>query len=289
MGAERARPLVRTNEGSRGRPGVSVRHRGEGLRVDRRDRAGVLERADALDALLAAEAGLLHAAERRAQVETGGAVVVDPHVAADQLRSDALRGVRVGRPHRAAEAAPRVVREAHRLLLGVERDDRDDGAELLLRDHAQARVRVDDDRGAEEVAAGEVAAGQLAELADVGAGILRLLDDLLDERLLRGRVQRPHRGALVEAVAELRLLEPRGEPGDELVEARAVHEDALGVHADLPGGVVDRRVQPVEVGVVEDRVLEEHRRVVAAQLERDAGERLGRDLHDPLAAVHASR
>src|SRR5690606_8801834 len=51
----------------RGRRERSVRHGGEGFRIDRGDRAGVLERPDAFDALLTAEAGLLHPAERRTQ------------------------------------------------------------------------------------------------------------------------------------------------------------------------------------------------------------------------------
>ena len=86
-----------------------MRHVGERLWVEVSDRAGVLERADAFDALLAADARLLHAAERRAQVEAGGAVVVDPDVAADQLTADAVGRARVGRPDRAAEAGPGVV------------------------------------------------------------------------------------------------------------------------------------------------------------------------------------
>lgn len=146
---------------------------------------GVLEGADAFDALFTAESGLLHPAERGAQVEARGAVVVDPDVAADQLRADALGGIRAVGPDRSAEPAPGVVRQRDGLFFGVEGDDRDDGPELLLGDDAEVRVGVDDDRGADEVAAGEVAAGEFAVFTDVGAGILGFLDDLVDERLLR--------------------------------------------------------------------------------------------------------
>ena len=73
--------------------------------VEVRDRAGVLEGADAFDALLAADARLLHAAERRAQVEAGGAVVVDPDVAADQLAADAVGRLR-GPPSRPSRTGP---------------------------------------------------------------------------------------------------------------------------------------------------------------------------------------
>jgi len=52
--------------------------------------------------------------------------------------------------------------DAHGLLFGVERDDRDDRAELLLRDDTERGVRVDHDRGAQEVAAREVSAGEFA-------------------------------------------------------------------------------------------------------------------------------
>ena len=110
-------------------------------------------------------------------------------------------------------------------------------------------------------------------------------DELVDERLLHGRVERAHGGAFVEAVAELRLLEPCHQAVHDLVEPRTVHVDALRVHADLTRGVVDGGEQPVEVGVVDDRVVEDHGRVVAAELEGDPGERLRRHLHHALAAA----
>src|SRR6187402_778185 len=59
-----------------------VMHRRQRGRVQVRDGARVLEGADALDALLAADARGLHAAERRTQVQAGGAVVIVPDVAA---------------------------------------------------------------------------------------------------------------------------------------------------------------------------------------------------------------
>ena len=52
--------------------------------------------------------------------------------------------------------------------------------------HASARIRVDDDRRTDEVATLEFAAGQLAELELLGAGLVRFLDEFLNERLLHG-------------------------------------------------------------------------------------------------------
>ena len=260
----------------------------EGFGVDGCDRAGVLERTDAFDTLLATDAGLLHAAERSTQVEAGGAVVVDPDVSALERASHPLSSFGASRPHRPAQACPGVVGQADGVFFGVEGDDRDDGAELLHGDNAQVRVGVYHDRRAHEVAARELPTGQLAELAHVGAGILGLLDEFLHERFLRRRVERAHRGPLIEAVPDDCLAQAVGQTVHDLVEARAVHVDALGVHADLAGGVVDRGVQAVKVGVVDDGVFEEDRRVVAAQFQGDPSERLRGHLHHPLAAVHRS-
>ena len=59
---------------------VHCRQRG---RIEMRDRTGVLKRANAFDALLTADAGRLHAPERRPEIEAGGTMVVDPDVATD--------------------------------------------------------------------------------------------------------------------------------------------------------------------------------------------------------------
>ena len=118
-------------------------------------------------------------------------VIVDPDVSADELRPDALRRCRIGRPYGAAQAAPCVIREPHRLVLVIERDHRDDGTELLLASRRAGLGRRSRRSRAQEVAAGQFATGQLAEFADVGSGILRLLDDLVDERLLRGECSGP--------------------------------------------------------------------------------------------------
>src|SRR4051812_47910456 len=85
------------------------------VRGEVRDRAGVLESADALDALLAAHARLLHAAEGGAEVQPCGAVVVDPDVAALQLPTESVGRLGVRGPDGAAQPAPAVVRQPHGL------------------------------------------------------------------------------------------------------------------------------------------------------------------------------
>ena len=68
-----------------------------------------------------------------------------------------------------------------------------------------------------------------------------------------------------------------------------MHEETLGVHADLPGGVIDRREQAIQVRVVDDGILQHDGRVVAAQLEGDAGETVRGHFHHFLAATDRSR
>src|SRR5665213_3549748 len=117
------------------------------------DGAGILEGADAFDALLAADTRRFHAAKGSAQVETGGAVVVDPDVAANELAPDAIGRVGIGRPNRTAETGPAIVRHTDRFLFGVKWDHRNYRAKLLFRHDAQLEIRIDDDGRAHEVPA----------------------------------------------------------------------------------------------------------------------------------------
>ena len=198
--------------------------------------------------------GLLHAAERGAQVEARGAVVVDQDVAADQLRPTRVAVSGSAVQTAAAQPAPGVVGDAYGFLFGVERDDRDDRTELLLRHDAQTtgpgRRR---SRGAGSCRPrGRRRAARRTRARR--ARILGLFDDLGDERLLHGGVQRAHRGALVEPVADARpsRAAPTSPSTTSCIRERCTI-DALGVHADLTGRVEDRRVQAVEVHVVDDR------------------------------------
>src|SRR5665647_41780 len=250
----------------------SVRLRGERCCVYRCDGTGVLEGSNALDSLFPSETGLLHAAEWGAEVEAGGAVVVDPYVSADQLRGDAACRIGIRCPDGTAEPGPRVVRVGDSVVFGRERDNRVDGAELFLSYDTQHRIGVDHQGRADEVASGEVTGGKLPELAHLGTRVLGFLDDFVDKCLLHWRVQRPHGRVGIQAIAELHLLQAGRQTLDEFVEAGGVHVDALCVHADLPGRIEDRRVEAVEMGVIQDGIFEEDRGVIPAQLERQASE-----------------
>ena len=54
------------------------------------------------------------------------------------------------------------------------------------------------------------AAREFAEFQYLGAGVPGFLDKGVDEGFLSRRMQRAHCGALVEAVTEVDLLQPRG-------------------------------------------------------------------------------
>ena len=111
-------------------------------------------------------------------------------------------------------------------------------------------------------------------LLDVRQDLVEL--GLVDLRALLGRG--------VERVAELAGLDLRGELLDELVVDRLLNEQPAAraaalalVQEQAEQGAVDGRV---EIGVGEDDV-----RALAAQLEGDPLERVGRDLHDDLAGA----
>jgi hypothetical protein len=180
----------------------------------------VHELSDALDAHLAAHAAVVEAAERRALVEMGRAVRVDEGEAGAQPVGDGRGPLRVLRPDRRAQARPRVVGAGDRVLDVVEGQDRHGRPELLLGDDPGVLGRVEDERGAHEVAPRDVGAVErLAELADLGARRARVLDQLLDVVALARAVQRAHRHALLEAVAEARRGKLGGQALDDLVVA----------------------------------------------------------------------
>ena len=101
---------------------------------------------------------------------------------------------------------------------------------------------------------------------------------------MRLRDQRAHLRLGVERVAHLQLPRLLGERGDEVVVDRPLDEDARARFAALARRVVDRpdraRDRRVEVGVGEDEI-----RALAAQLERQALDRLGAEPHDLAARL----
>ena len=104
------------------------------------DGAGVLEGAYAFDALLAADTGGLHAAEGGAQVEAGGAVVVHPDITANQLAANPVGRLGIGRPNRAAQTGPTIVRHTDGFRFSLEGDQRNLRAELLFGHDAQLEM-----------------------------------------------------------------------------------------------------------------------------------------------------
>src|SRR3954451_2628018 len=106
-----------------------------------------------LDAVLASEAARLDAAERR--VERERPVDVDPDGAGLQPARHPVRALELVRPDACGEPVGRPVRERHDLVLVVEREHAENGAEDLLLDGAAVRRHAGEERGGVEVAAVE--------------------------------------------------------------------------------------------------------------------------------------
>src|SRR3954447_24119117 len=100
------------------RGGVGAR--GQRNRLD----FGVL--AESLDAELAPDSRLLAPAEGQREVEH---VPVHAERAGPDPRRDIERAVEIGREHRPGQPVARVVGDAHRVVVAVVRDDRENGAE----------------------------------------------------------------------------------------------------------------------------------------------------------------
>src|SRR3954447_25727185 len=97
------------------------------------------------EAAFSSDAALFHAAEGDAEVAEEPAV--DPDGAGVEVRGDAVGAGEIARPHCRGEAVAGGVGEGDRVRFGVERRDRDDGAEdLFLQDAAVASQSGDDGR-----------------------------------------------------------------------------------------------------------------------------------------------
>src|SRR3954451_22409991 len=152
---------------------------------------------EAVQAPLAAEAGLLVAAERARRVEAVERVRPDDSGAQTLRHPEDARAL-LG-PHAGAKTVRRVVRLLDGLVGRAEREHAEDRAEdLLLRD-AIALRDVREDRRCEPVAL----LGQLARrLVDLGALLLAGGDELLDLLELHARVDRAHIRVLVQGIAD---------------------------------------------------------------------------------------
>src|SRR5581483_1035002 len=134
-----------------------------------------------VDRELAAEAGLLVAAER--DPGKRGERHVDADHARLDARGDAVPARGVAGPDRGEEAVLDVVRDPNRVLLVLERDDGHDGAEdLLLRD----LHRVRDLREHGRLVEGASTFAELAAGDDFGAFLPTALDEAVNALAVRG-------------------------------------------------------------------------------------------------------
>src|SRR5688572_4280372 len=226
------------------------------------DVLGVGEESHGLHAALASQAGRAHAAERRAQVALQPGI--DPDHAGAQLRGEAMGAVEVAGPDRGGQAVVAVVGERQRLLVAVERLQRDDRAEDLVAVARALRPQAFDDGRRDEPAwpVERLAAAQ--HMTAFVAGAPERAGDLVEVRLrdqwaelvvLVDRVAHAQRGrALDQGVAELAVYAP-------------FDQDARAAQADLPGVLEGRAHQRVEV-LAPLAVGEHQRGILAAKFQR---------------------
>src|SRR5207248_10114298 len=223
-------------------------------------------------------AGVLRAAER--QVHFGpDRPRVDVRDPGHEVAHRAEGLVHVTGEDRRREPVADSVRDAHRLVEVAHGDERRRRAEdLLLRD-PHPRLDVAEDRRpvveavAEPVAARHLAAGEQARALVLPD--LRVRVDLLERALVDDRADV---GVVLPAGPEPHLLRS----GDELRLQRVVDalldDDATRGGAALAGGAEGRPDDPVD-GEVEVGVVEDDDGVLAAELEVDVLERVGRVPH----------
>nr|ART40488.1 K624 [uncultured bacterium] len=236
-----------------------------------------------MHAALAADAGVLHAAEGRAQVaqEPG----VDPHDAGLELRRHAVRAGQVRAPDRRRQAVIGVVGQFQHLFFGVERRHRHHRAEDFLALGLAIAAQTHDHGRLQERALGQMrrqAVRTLAAGQEGGAIGLGRVQEALHARQVLARDQRAQRGGRIGRIAHLHRA---ADALDQLVQKRlvqrALHVDARTAQAHLAligeGRAHGRFDTGVEVCVGKDQV-----RVLAAQLEGQLLQAAGRRAHDDL-------
>ncbi len=205
---------------------------------------------------------LLVAAERRGRVEAVVRVRPD-HAGAQALRHREDPRALL-RPDAGREPVRRVVRLLDRLVRRAERQHREHRPEdLLLRDPVALRDVREDGRH-EPVALLRQAARRLV---DLGALLLPALDELLDLLELLPRVDRADVGVLVERVADAQGRQPPLQLLDHVLVDRLLDEQPRARAADVALVEVDPVDDPLD-RLVERRVVEDHVRRLAAELER---------------------
>src|SRR4051794_25391858 len=214
-------------------------------------------------AALAAEAGLLVAAERRARVEAVERVRPDDAGAKTLRHPEDARALL--RPDAGAEPVRRVVRLLDRLVRRAEGEDGEDRAEdLLLRDPVTlSDVR---EHGRREPVA--LLGQDAGRLVDLGALLLPGRDELADLLELRGGVDGPDVGVLVQWIADPQRREAALELRHERLVDRLLDEETRAGAADVSLVEVDAVDDSLD-RLVERRVVEDDVRSLAAELERE--------------------
>ena len=220
-------------------------------------------RLEPVAAALAAEAGLLVAAERRRRVEPVERVPPDDAGAQPVGHPEDPRALLGPDPRR--EPVHRVVRLLDGLVRRAEREHAEDGPEDLLARDAVALGDVREDRRREPPALlGEPA----RRLVDLRALLVAARDELVDPVELRLRVDRADVGVLVERVADAQRRHPALQLAHELVVDRLLDEEPRAGAADVALVEVDAVDDPLD-RLVERRVLEDDVGGLAAELERE--------------------
>src|SRR5579859_6326264 len=222
------------------------------------------ERVQRRHAFLAAVAGAADAAERQLD-PAAGAVIVEEHLTRLEPLRDAQEPRTIARPHARHQAVGRSVRDAHRLILTVERNDHHDGPEdLLLREPMGGR-HVREQGGSEVIAARrriacDLAARRKRELAPAE------LDVLLDPLALLPGYERPERRIRHRRTRD-EAFESFGEPRNGRWIETALDQNARArgtrLARILHAGADQEWQRALEVGVVEQDL-----RRLAAELER---------------------
>src|SRR5918996_688235 len=238
---------------------------------------------EAVEAALAAEAGLLVAAER------GGGVEAGVRVRPDHARAQALRhredARALLRPDAGREAVGRVVRLLDRLVGRAEGEHGEDGPEdLLLRDPvALCHVR-EHRRHEPPTLLGEPA----GRLVDLRALLLPGRHELPDLFQLLLRVDRPDVRVLVERVADAERAHPSLQLGDRRLVDRLLHEEPGARAADVALVEVDA-VDDALDGLVERGIVEDDVRGLPPELERELLAAPGDRFLDRLAHLRRAR
>src|SRR4051794_9917128 len=226
----------------------------------------------------AADAGVLDATPGALAGAVAEGVVVDPDHSRFDPAGDPLALLAVPGPNRGAEAELGVVGEFDRLLLAVDRDDRQDRTEDLLAHDPHLVADAGEDGRCDEPARHPGDLGRAAaELG--GAGGDRVVDQFGDDPVLAGGGHRPDFGLPLERVADPHPRRLAGDALDEAVGDLAHDVDALDTRAGL-AGVGEAAPDRAGHGVVEVGVGADDHRVLAAELEHRALQLAGADLAD---------